>query len=257
VSRSRATVAVFAMAILAWPAVARAELTVFAGVEYFNWQEDTTPSVQETGPLLVGGLIWIQDKEQGLLFGYRGEIYFGQVNYNGADQSGAPVTTNVDYFGLLNEGQLRYRFPLRGGEHLDAVLAAGADLWRRQFPSYSQTEDWGVIYARLGVELGPRPAKPGWLAAVGLKYPVYTYENAHLTDIGFDQNPTLTPGKDWSAYASIGYRINAHWSVAGYYDSYRFQQSASVQATSNGIPYSIYQPKSSMDVLGVQVLYSF
>ena len=115
-SRSRATIAesVFAMAILAWPAVARAELTVFAGVEYFNWQEDTTPSVKETGPLLVGGLIWIQDKEQGLLFGYRGEIYFGQVNYNGADQSGAPVTTNVDYFGLLNEGQLRYRFPLRG-----------------------------------------------------------------------------------------------------------------------------------------------
>ena len=45
-------------------AAARAELTVFAGVEYFNWQEATTPSVQETGPLLAGGLIWIQDKER-------------------------------------------------------------------------------------------------------------------------------------------------------------------------------------------------
>ena len=60
-------------------AAARAELTVFAGVEYFDWQEDTSPSVQETGPLLAGGLIWMQDKQQGLLFGYRGEIYFGQV----------------------------------------------------------------------------------------------------------------------------------------------------------------------------------
>ena len=120
-----------------------------------------------------------------------------------------------------------------------------------------QMEDWGVVYARLGVELGPQAGKPGWIAAGGLKYPFYTYENAHLTDLGFDQNPTLTPGKEWSAYASIGYRIGAHWSVVGYYDSYRFQQSASVQATLNGQQYSIYQPKSSMDVLGVQVLYTF
>jgi hypothetical protein len=248
---------VYGLLLLLMAASARAELTVFAGVEYFNWQEETTPSVQETGPLLAGGLIWIQDREQGLLFGYRGEIYFGEVNYSGADLfTGAPATTNVQYFGVLNEGQLRYRFPLQGNEHLDAVLAAGADLWRRQFPG-NQKEDWGVFYARLGAELGPRPGKPGWLAAVGLKYPVYTYENAHLTDIGFDQNPTLTPGKDWSAYASIGYRISAHWSVVGYYDSYRFQQSASVQATFNGQQFSIFQPQSSMDVIGVQVLYSF
>jgi hypothetical protein len=248
---------VYGLLLLLMAASARAELTVFAGVEYFNWQEETTPSVQETGPLLAGGLIWIQDREQGLLFGYRGEIYFGQVNYSGAELfTGTPATTNVEYFGVLNEGQLRYRFPLKGNEHLDAVLAAGADLWRRQFPG-NQMEDWAVLYARLGAELGPRPGKPGWLAAVGLKYPVYTHENAHLTDIGFDQNPTLTPGKDWSAYASIGYRISAHWSVVGYYDSYRFQQSSSVQATFNGQQFSIFQPQSSMDVIGVQVLYSF
>jgi hypothetical protein len=236
---------------------ARAELTVFAGVEYFRWQEETTPSVQETGPLLAGGMIWVQDKERGLLFGYRGQIYFGQVDYDGADLfTGAPVTTTVDYFGVLNEGQLRYRFPLGSSEHLDAVVAAGADLWQRKFPG-NQMEDWAVVYARLGAELGPRPGKSGWLAAAGLKYPVYTHENANLTDIGFDQNPTLTPGKDWSAYASIGYRFGAHWSVVGYYDSYRFQQSAAVPATRNGTQYSVYQPESSMDVLGVQVLYSF
>ena len=51
-------------------ATARAELTVFAGIEYFNWQEDTSPTVEETGPLLAGGLIWMQDKDKGILFGY-------------------------------------------------------------------------------------------------------------------------------------------------------------------------------------------
>jgi len=247
-----------AFLLLLIAATARAELTVFGGAEYFHWQEDTTPSVKETGPLLTGGMIWMQDKDRGLLFGYRGEIYFGQVNYDGADLfTGAPATATVEYFGVLNEGQLRYRFPLRGDEHLDAVLTAGADIWRRQFQDANQMEDWGVIYARLGAELGPRAGKGGWLAALGVKYPMYTYENAHLNNIGFDQNPTLTPGKEWSAYGSIGYRFGAHWSVLGYYDSYRFQQSSSVQATLNGTQYSVYQPKSSMDVFGVQVLYSF
>jgi hypothetical protein len=137
------------------------------------------------------------------------------------------------------------------------VLAAGADIWRRQFSDSDQAEDWGVIYARFGAELGPSQGKPGLIAALGLKYPVYTYENANLTEIGFDQNPTLTPGKDWSAYASIGYRINGTWSVVGYYDSYRFKESQTVQATLNGTQYTLFQPKSSMNVLGIQVLYSF
>ena len=52
--------------------MARAELTVYGGVEYFDWHESTTPSVQETGPLGLGGLIWLQDRDRGLLFGYRG-----------------------------------------------------------------------------------------------------------------------------------------------------------------------------------------
>jgi hypothetical protein len=40
--------------------------------------------------------------------------------------AGAPVASTVDYFGVLNEGQLRYRFPLRRNENLDAAFAAGA-----------------------------------------------------------------------------------------------------------------------------------
>jgi len=243
--------------LAAWPTFAHAELTVFVGAEYFDWKENTSPTVQETGPLLLGGVTLMQDKERGLLFGYLGEVYAGQVNYNGADlATGAPLTGKTDYFGVLNDGQMRYRFALKGNEHLDAVLALGADLWRRQLSS-DQMEDWTVIYARFGAELAPQPHKPGLIASVGLKYPVYTNENAHLTDIGFDQNPTLTPGKDWSAYASIGYRIDGHWSVLGFYNSYRFQQSQSVQVTSGGTVYNVYQPKSSMDVLGLSLLYSF
>jgi hypothetical protein len=254
---NRTMKAVGALLLFVISTAARAELTLYAGVEYFDWNESTTPSVRETGPLALAGVILLQDRERGLLFGYRAEIYTGQVNYNGADLfTDAPVTGTTQYFGVLNEGQLRYRVPVTSSQHVDGVLSVGADVWRRQL-SPDQMEDWAVFYARLGAELGPQAGKAGWIGALGIKYPVYTYENAHLTDIGFDQNPTLSPGGNLSAYASFGYRFGAHWSVAGFYDSYRFQQSPAVQATSGGTLYDIYQPKSSMDVYGITVLYTF
>ena len=248
---------VFALVVLLIAPVARAELTVYGGVEYFDWHESTTPSVQETGPLALGGLIWLQDRERGFLFGYRGELYAGSVDYDGADLfTGAPVQSTTQYLGILNEGQLRYRIPAGRSEHVDVMVSLGADVWRRQL-SADQMEDWAVFYARLGVELGPQAGKAGWIASLGLKYPFYTYENAHLTDIGFDQNPTLRPDGNVSGYASFGYRFGSRWSVVGFYDSYRFQQSNTVQVTSGSAVYNVYQPKSSMDVVGVTVLFSF
>ena len=248
---------VFALVLLLVAPIARAELTLYAGVEYFDWRESTSPSVQETGPLALGGLIWMQNQERGLLLGYRGEIYAGSVNYNGATFAGAPLQSTTDYLGILNEGQVRFRIPAWPTEHVDVMLSVGADLWRRELSS-DQKEDWAVFYARFGVELGPSPGKAGWIGSAGVKYPFYVYENAHLTDIGFDQNPTLNPGGSWSGYASFGYRFGGHWSVVGFYDSYRFQQSPSVQVSVDGVPVgSVFQPKSSLDVVGVTVLYTF
>jgi hypothetical protein len=248
---------VFVLLLLLTAPMARAELTVYGGVEYFDWRESTTPSVTETGPLALGGLIWMQDRERGLVFGYRGEIYAGSVNYSGADLfTGAPLQSTTQYAGLLNEGQVRYRIPASASQHVDAMVSVGADIWRRQLSS-DQMEDWAVFYARFGVELGPSVGKAGWIGSAGLKYPFYVYENAHLTDIGFDQNPTIQPGGSWSGYASFGYRFGGHWSVVGFYDSYRFQQSPTAQVTSGGATYYVYQPKSSLDVFGVTVLYSF
>jgi len=237
--------------------MARAELTVYGGLQYFDWRESTTPSVQETGPIALGGLIWLQDRERGLMFGYRGEIYWGSVNYDGAELfTGTPVQSTTQYFGVLNEGQVRYRIGAGSQEHVDAMLSIGADVWRRQLSS-DQMEDWYVFYARVGAELGPSAGKPGWIASVGAKYPFYVYEDAHLTDIGFDQNPALHPGGNWSGYASFGYRFGGHWSVVGFYDSYRFKQSPSAQITSGGTTFLVYQPKSSLDLFGVTVSYSF
>ena len=54
---------------------AHAQFAVSAGIEYFQWTEDTDPiEVEETGALLALGLDWTQRKEKGWLFAYRDPV---------------------------------------------------------------------------------------------------------------------------------------------------------------------------------------
>ena len=133
------------------------------------------------------------------------------------------------------------------------------DSWQRSIDNngHSQIEDFFIIYLRGGLNL-ERPAHvTGLHGGGGLKYPIYTWEDAHLDNQGYDSNPTLSPGKDISLYAELGYRISMRWDIVGYYDSWRFKQSNTVFASRGGMMYGIYQPKSSMDAYGLRVMYSF
>jgi len=234
---------------------AQAQFAMSAGIEYFSWTEDTQPiSVKERGPLLTFGLSYTQLKERGFLFAYQGKFYTGNVDYNGAYlyAPNVPVSGTSTYTGTWQEGQLRYR--LRGG--LDLLGALGVDVWERQL-STTQKEDYQVAYLRLGVESSPSVRK-GWLFGAGVKYPVYTRENAYFTDFGYDNNPTLSPGKELSGFANVGYRFGKNWALIGYLDSFRFSKSNEVTLTVGGTPQATaYQPASDMYVVGVKVEYQF
>src|ERR1700719_3104824 len=83
------------------PAMARAEVTLNAGIDYLRWTESTTPEVTETGPLYALGLAYTQDRDAGALFAYRGKVWGGAVDYQGATLFGAtPVSSTTDYIGL-------------------------------------------------------------------------------------------------------------------------------------------------------------
>jgi len=237
--------------------VAFAQWSGTGGVEYFKWKESTVPSVTETGPRFAAGLNWNQRKDAGWLAAYRGKLYTGRVDYSGALLlTGAPVSGRTDYNGITNEIQAIYR---AAGSTVDFVGGLGWDYWQRNL-SASQKEDFNIVFLRLGADLNTR-TKVGFYGGAGVKYPVYTRENAHLTDIGFDQNPDLKPGKDVSLYAQLGYRLNNRWDLIGYYDSYRFSQSDSVRVTAirffPGTNFSLIQPRSSMDAFGVKLQYTF
>ncbi len=74
----------------------------------------------------------------------------------------------------------------------------------------------------------------------------------------YTSNPYITPNGAVSGYMELGYRINTKFDLVGYYDSWRFRQSASVIAADTaGNPWGISQPKSNMDALGAKLLISF
>lgn len=243
-------------------AAANAAWEIGAGVEGYHWQEYTTSTIRtplmptESGPRFAMHVNWTGVGDLGLLLAYRGKLYFGKVHYDTYNQlTDIPVSTTTQYSGVAHEGQLLYRSNA-GRYKLDYVGGVGWDNWRRAI-GYSQLEDYSILYLRGGVNLDqPRRGK-GWHGGGGLKYPFLTWENAHLTNQGYYSNPILTPGNDISFYANLGYRINSNFDVAGYYDSWRFKQS-DIQATADaGGPWQVWQPKSSMDLLGVRLMYSF
>jgi hypothetical protein len=234
---------------------ARAQFAVSAGLEYFSWTEDTSPiEVRERGPLFALGLAFTQPKEHGFLFAYRGRFYIGEVDYNGAYLAApdVPLTGNTRYTGTAQEGQVRYRL----GYGLDVLGGLGIDLWQRKL-SDTQKEDYRIVYGRLGVESNAAGQK-GWVLGAGLKYPLWTRENAHLTDFGFDQNPELKPGKDISVFGQLGYRFEQQWAIIAYLDGFRFTQSNQVAVSVGGVPQGVvFQPGVNMYVVGLKLERSF
>jgi hypothetical protein len=239
------------------PSMAVAELALTGGFDYLRWTEDSTPSVKETGPLYTLGLAYTQDRDAGALFAYRGKLWGGSVRYDGATLfGGTPVQSNTSYAGVNNELQVRWRKPGKTGGNLDGVLGAGLDVWRRSL-STVQKEDYEIGYLRLGVESGTDESSR-WTVSVGFKYPIWTYENAHFDQIGFDSNPILHPGKEVSPYTSLGYRFTSQLQAVVYYDGFRFGRSAPVQANevANGLgPATLVQPATNMSVIGIRFEY--
>lgn len=239
------------------PSIARADLTLSGGVDYLSWTETTVPAVKETGLLYGFGVSYTQNRDAGALFAYRGKLWGGTVNYDGSTLFGnTPVKSTTNYSGLSNELQLRWRKPGNPGGTLDGIFGAGLDVWRRALSSV-QKEDYSIGYLRLGVESGADDFSK-WSVSLGFKYPIWTYENAHLDQIGFDSNPILHPGKEISPFGSLGYRLTPNLQLVGYYDGFRLSRSAPVQANEIAMgsgPTTLVQPASTMSVFGIKVEY--
>jgi hypothetical protein len=243
--------------------LALADWTVFGELEHFRWREDVSPSLTETGPMLGLGANWTQNRDLGWRLGYRGRLYFGSVDYQGSFLgTDIPASGTTEYSGFSNEGQLIYRF---AGAPYGPEVVSGLilDYWNRQL-SPDQREQYWIAALRLGLRFDAR-ADRAFFGSVGLKYPFWTREDAHLNEIGFNANPRLEPKGALSLYGEAGYRFSRAWSLAAYYESYRFGESAPTPTVFNpSVPgceapagCSIFQPGSRADSVGLRLGYSF
>lgn len=235
------------------------EVTLGVGIEYFDWREDVTPKVEETGPLLAFHIGATQDKSQGFLLGAKGRLWSGSVNYDGAELRAPhrPLQSTTNYTGAGGEGQLRYRGEI-GPHHLDLILGAGLDVWQRKLSS-SQSEDYVVLSARLGLELAPAGGERGLLAGLGVRYPYYVREDAHFNDLGASNNPILKPKGEVSLTAHLGFVLDKRWRLIAYYEAIYLKSSPTEQVNfgpSSSLPSGLYyQPTSHMDVVGLRLEY--
>ena len=248
----------FALALLlslaAASGTARAEWSANFEYQQFKWTEPSV-GVTEKGPLFGIGLGWTQISASGWGLAYRGKYYFGTIDYDGGTLVGnQPVKASVDYDGLFNEVQASY--PL--GSDIRAAVGLGLDYWNRQLTRV-QREEWYVYFLRAGGEWGNR-LRPGWFLGGGVKYPFYVLQDPHARSIGFDQDAKLRPDGRLSFYADLGYRLNQRLTVSAFYDSYRFDQSPSVNVSGQtclaafGVPNCrLLQPASNADMYGLRL----
>ena len=248
-------------------------LTVNVGVESFRWEEFSGGQrlLSETGPRLVVGFTLDRLLQGNQTNPYSAEVraYLGVVDYDGQTQSGVSAKTDVDYFGVSAEvmGGLR----LAGSLRMDLLGGLGVDTWTRDIQdgvtangaaALGYREDYFILYGKLGPGfLFQSEARRAYLQ-FGLKYPLYTYERAYLSSIGFDGDVELAPGKQLSGY--VKWQMNwgretdkPRFGVSFYYDSFRFSASASKTVSAAGALYRVHQPESRMDVLGARLEYYF
>lgn len=248
-------------------------LTVNVGLESFRWEEfsDGERLLSETGPRLTVGLALDHLLHGNLATPYAVEVrgYVGFIDYDGQTQAGVSTKTDVDYFGV--SGEIMGAVRLAGNSHMDLLGGLGVDTWIRDIQdgvaadgslALGYQEDYFIFYGKLGPGFLFQNGATRSYLQFGIKYPFYTYEQAHLSTIGFDSDVDLEPGKKISGFAK--WRIS--WGQEGdksrfgasiYYDSFRFGTSGSKTVTGGGTLYTVHQPESSMDVLGARLEYYF
>jgi hypothetical protein len=232
-------------------------IKVEAGAEYYYWEESQYGAkiLDITGPRYV---LEISDKRvwpDNWLMTIHAKVYYGQVDYHGQFQNGAPVNTFVDYYGgEVDFGGGRRWISTKHEQNIDLVGRFCVEYWERTLTGTGgYTEDWLPLSVKFGVETSPTGYK-GWTSALGVKMSLYTFEHADLSQYGIgsiDVNPAQRP----AGYAELGYQYK-HFSLTAYFDSYWFGRSG-VDYNGNSLGIGVYQPNSWTYSAGLKAGWTF
>jgi hypothetical protein len=242
------------------------EANIYLMGEYFDWKEfgdNNRRFLRETGPRFgIGGSYNFEFRDHHLILKPRLEIIGGQVDYDGATQSGIPVKTDTNYFGGKIELDLSWRFGSLQRASIEPFGGIGFRGWSRDIQdatasngtqAYGYAEEWYTAYGRAGLRGNVALGEKAYLfVEAGGKFPFYNRNTAHFDEADLGPDVTLKPGNRASWFAEAG--IKAYWFKASfYYDSMRFSKSG--VEYSGGVGY--YQPKSQADMYGIRIGVAF
>jgi len=239
-------------------------------VEYFGWEEfdaDGSRLLHELGPRIGIG---VEGDDffralPGFVYRFSGLGYVGSVDYSGQTQKkdeatgrGFPITLTTDYLGLNMEamGGQRYGYMLESYQ-MDLLFGASMDLWIRNLRDTHTAagvsvagyrETYLVWTAKAAMGLSHKLGNGSGHLLVGVKLPVYASEWPTFADIQLHPKGRLSTFGRWTVTDLLPFQRTGI-AVSLYYDSFRF---AASDAESNGKE-SWLQPKSSMDVVGIEI----
>lgn len=257
----------FCLALLGTPAFAGVEeWYLYPSFQYFTWEEFSGGRrlLKEDGPQFgVGGGVRFDLYRKSLLLKVNGEMFGGEVDYDGQTQSGQPVKTDVIYFGTKLESDIGWRIPLAAGS-VEPFAGLGYRWWLRSiqdstafqpdgtpFPVGGYTEVWHTLYTRLGLRGNLAvDSDLSLFAEGGGKYP---FLNRNMVDFPGAGHVTIEPEPRWSAFAEIGARYG-RFRPTLFYEGFRFGQSPAVPI---GGGLALLQPQSDSDIFGINFGWAF
>ncbi len=251
------------------------EFVLYPFVQHFNWEEFDSQGgriLEESGPLFgVGTLLRVDLRDGLLMLQAKGELFGGNVDYEGQTQfdpddaavSEIPVNTDVDYFGTRIEGDLGVRLG-EGKGNVEPFIGLGYRYWVRDLNDSvaidrngdpvgvgGYTEEWQSLYTRWGLRAAYAVDEDFRLfAEAGGKYPIY---NENTVDYFSDDDVTIKPGKTFSPFGEIGFRLD-RFRATVFYEGFKFKRSPLVHAGGGDF---LLQPESKSEIIGISLGYCF
>lgn len=244
------------------PAAPPQQFAVYGFIENYTWEEEIQGQrlLKEEGPRFgVGGRFAVPASGAFWLSG-RGELYAGEVDYDGALQDGygnlTPYSSKTSYVGV--RGTALATTPIQGSDPsivLWPQIGLGLQSWVRSLDTefgddvgpYGYEETWSSLHAVLGGQLTLTQASGLQLfGTFQLRLPVWNKEVADLSENGGPDDIELEPDEQISFYADAGIN-NGRLTLSIYGETLEYDASP---LDDSGM---FLQPDSSAEVIGGKV----
>ena len=222
---------------------------VYTKAKTFTWKEYVggVQKLEESGIIYGVGTAGTIYLFENLALSTKGEVFGGQVDYDGQTWAGVPVKTETGYLGFKLEGDTGWHFMLGENMFVGPFAGLGYKWWQRTIEStptaLGYPERWQSFYGRLGVDGIYGIAKNIMLSVEGgVKLPIYNQNKANLPGFG---NVTVKPGKEASVFAEVALQYD-RFKAGVFYEGMRFSKSPYVTVGA----LAVYQPESRADMYG-------